>query len=142
MKAVVFTLGCKVNSRESASIITGLREKGFETSDTLEWADLYVINTCAVTSEAEKKSRQAISRALKFNKDAKIVVCGCASQNNPKAFADKGVKVITGAKAKDKLIEYLESEGVFIEQSDNYYENGTRIYRYLRERAWYLSLKR
>ncbi|MBR3864876.1 MAG: tRNA (N(6)-L-threonylcarbamoyladenosine(37)-C(2))-methylthiotransferase MtaB [Clostridia bacterium] len=122
MKAVVFTLGCKVNSRESASIITGLREKGFETSDTLEWADLYVINTCAVTAEAEKKSRQAISRALKFNKDAKVVVCGCASQNNPKAFADKGVKVITGAKAKDKLIDYIDSEGIFIEQGNDYYE--------------------
>ncbi len=122
MKAVVFTLGCKVNSRESASIITGLKEKGFETSDNLEYADLYVINTCAVTAEAEKKSRQAISRALKFNKDAKIVVCGCASQKNPKAFADKGVKVIAGAKAKDKLIDYIDSEGIFIEQGNDYYE--------------------
>ena len=122
MKAVVFTLGCKVNSRESASIITGLKEKGFETSDNLEWADLYVINTCAVTAEAEKKSRQAITRALKFNSNAKVVVCGCASQKNPKAFADKGVKVITGAKAKDKLLEYIDSEGVFIENGNDYYE--------------------
>ena len=122
MKAVVFTLGCKVNSRESASIITGLKEKGFETSDNLEWADLYVINTCAVTAEAEKKSRQAITRALKFNNNAKVVVCGCASQKNPKAFADKGVKVITGAKAKDKLLEYIDSEGIFIENGNDYYE--------------------
>ncbi len=122
MKAVVFTLGCKVNSRESACLITGLKEKGFETSDKLEWADLYVINTCAVTAEAEKKSRQAITRALKFNPSAKIYVCGCASQKNPDAFAVKGAKVIIGAKSKDKLLELLDDEGVFIEQSDEYYE--------------------
>lgn len=122
MKAVVFTLGCKVNSRESASIITGLKQKGFETSDKLECADLYVINTCAVTAEAEKKSRQAIARALKFNPNAKVVVCGCASQKNANSFLDKGVKVIVGAKSKDKLLDYLDNEGVFIENSDEYYE--------------------
>ncbi len=122
MKAVVFTLGCKVNSRESSCLITGLKEKGFETSDKLEWADVYVINTCAVTAEAEKKSRQAIARALKFNPSAKIYVCGCASQKNPDAFAVKGAKVIIGAKSKDKLLDFLDDEGVFIEQSDEYYE--------------------
>lgn len=54
MKAVVFTLGCKVNSCESASLINGLESLGYETSDELSYADLYVINTCAVTAEAEK----------------------------------------------------------------------------------------
>ena len=78
MKAVVFTLGCKVNSRESACIITGLKELGFKTSDKLEKADLYVINTCAVTAEAEKKSRQAVARVLKYNPQARVYICGCA----------------------------------------------------------------
>ena len=73
-KVVVFTLGCKVNSCESASIIKGLEEKGYFVSDKLEFADIYIINTCAVTNEAEKKSRQAISRVRKFNKNAKIII--------------------------------------------------------------------
>ena len=122
MKAVVFTLGCKVNSRESACLITGLKELGYETSDKLEKADIYIINTCAVTAEAEKKSRQAIARVLKFNPQAKVYVCGCASQKNPKSFIDKGVQVVTGAKSKDKLLALLNEQGVFIEESDEYYE--------------------
>ena len=61
MKAVIFTLGCKVNSKESLSIKSGLLSKGFKVSEKLEYADLYVINTCAVTAEAEKKSRQAMT---------------------------------------------------------------------------------
>jgi len=120
MKAVVFTLGCKVNSRESSCLITGLKEKGYETSDRLEYADVYIINTCAVTSEAEKKSRQAIARAKKFNPNAKIYICGCASQKNPEAFILKGARVVTGAKAKDKILDLLDTEGVFIEESDEY----------------------
>lgn len=121
-KAVVFTLGCKVNARESASIMNGLAEKGFEVSDKIEPADVYVINTCAVTAEAEKKSRQAVARMRKCNPEAVIYVCGCASQRAPEAFTEKGVKVVVGAKSKDKLIELLDSEGVYIEQSDEYYE--------------------
>ena len=65
MKVVVFTLGCKVNECESDSIISGLTERGYEVSDKLEFADVYIINTCAVTKEAEKKSRQTLSRVLK-----------------------------------------------------------------------------
>ena len=67
MKAVVFTLGCKVNDVESGSLIRGLEELGYIVSRELEPADLYIVNTCAVTAEAEHKSRQAISKALKFN---------------------------------------------------------------------------
>ena len=76
MKAVVFTLGCKVNDVESGSLIRGLEEMGYAVSRELESAELYVINTCAVTAEAEHKSRQAISKALKFNPTAKVLVCG------------------------------------------------------------------
>ena len=54
MKAVVFTLGCKVNESESEALIAGLAERGYEVSDKLVPADVYIVNTCAVTKEAEK----------------------------------------------------------------------------------------
>ena len=108
MKAVVFTLGCKVNSCESASLVNGLQSIGYETSDELSYADLYIINTCAVTAEAEKKSRQAIARARKFNPDCKIIVTGCASEKAPKDFlAKNNVTLVTGAKSKDKILSML-----------------------------------
>ena len=70
MKFVVFTLGCKVNKYESCSMMRKLADNGFEVSDKLEYADAYIINTCSVTAEADKKSRQAVSRVLKYNPDA------------------------------------------------------------------------
>lgn len=75
MKAVVFTAGSKVNDVESGSLIRGLENLGYTVSRELESADLYIINTCAVTAEAEHKSRQAISKALKFNPPRR---CWCA----------------------------------------------------------------
>lgn len=123
MKAVVFTLGCKVNSYESESLISGLKEKGYETSEELGYADLYIINTCAVTAEAEKKSRQTIARAKKFNENAKIIVTGCASQKVPEDFLKKkGVTLVTGAKSKDRILSMLDSAGVNIVEEDEYYE--------------------
>lgn len=123
MKAVVFTLGCKVNGCESESLVAGLKAKGFETSEELCPADLYIINTCAVTAEAEKKSRQTIARARKFNENAKIIVTGCASQKVPEDFLKKkGVTLVTGAKSKDKILSMLDETGVNIEEEDEYYE--------------------
>lgn len=122
MKAVVFTLGCKVNSRESSALMNGLEQMGYETSDKLEYADLYVINTCAVTAEAEKKSRQAIARVKKLNENAKIMVCGCASQHNPNVFFERGAKVVTGTYSKDKILDYIDKEGIFIDNENAYYE--------------------
>ena len=72
MKAVVFTLGCKVNEAESSAIEAGLEEMGVETSKMLSFADIYILNTCAVTAEAERKSRQLVARVKKFNANAKI----------------------------------------------------------------------
>ena len=90
MKAVVYTLGCKVNDVESGSIIRGLEELGYEVSREMEPADLYIVNTCAVTAEAERKSRQTVGKAIKCNPNAKIIVCGCASEKSPTAFLEKG----------------------------------------------------
>ena len=123
MKAVVFTLGCKVNGYESASLVTGLKELGYEVSDRLSFADLYIVNTCAVTAEAEKKSRQAIARVRKFNPAAKIIVTGCASQKSPESFLEKeGVTLVTGAINKDKIIDMLFDSGVKMDDGGEYYQ--------------------
>lgn len=123
MKVVVFTLGCKVNSYESSCIINGLEQMGFEVYDKLQPADMYILNTCAITAEAEKKSRQAVARVLKFNPNAKVYVLGCASQSSPESFTKKkNVKVIMGTQCKDKLLEMLNEDGVFVENWCGYYQ--------------------
>lgn len=123
MKAIVFTLGCKVNACESGSLMTGLKELGYEVSSKLAPADLYIINTCAVTKEAERKSRQAISRVRKFSPTAKIIVCGCASQKSPEDFLNKeGVYLVTGAINKEKLLDVIEDKGVFLDNSEEFYQ--------------------
>ena len=110
MKAVVYTLGCKVNDVESGSIIRGLELIGYTVVRELERADLYVINTCAVTAEAERKSRQTVGKAIKCNPNAKVIVCGCASQKYPKAFLEKGdtVYAVTGARNKNEVLVIAE----------------------------------
>lgn len=108
MKICVMTLGCKVNKYESDALIYNLGLKGYETTEKLEPADVYVINTCAVTGEAEKKSRQMIARCKKFNPQAKFFVCGCASQKNSQQFIEKGVDYVSGAAGKIKISEYID----------------------------------
>lgn len=105
MKAVVFTLGCKVNEAESASVLAALELMGWETDDKLSYADAYILNTCAVTKEAEKKSRQLIARARKFNPNAGIFVCGCASEKDKESFIKRGVTFVTGARRKQDIID-------------------------------------
>ncbi len=130
MKAVVFTLGCKVNDVESGSIIRGLEEMGYTVSREMEKADIYVINTCAVTAEAERKSRQTVGKALHANPNAKIIVCGCASEKNPVSFAEKGegIAAVTGARNKNKVLEIIQSGfaeeylGTRIDEGDKVYE--------------------
>ena len=108
MKIAILTLGCKVNKYESDALEYELNLKGYKTTDSLGPADVYVVNTCAVTGEAEKKSRQMIARCRKFNKNAKILVCGCASQNNQKQFIDKQVDYVGGTAKKYKIAEIIE----------------------------------
>ncbi len=123
-KAIVFTLGCKVNDVEGASLVRGLKERGYEVSAKLGYAELYILNTCAVTAEAEKKSRQLLARVYKYNPDAKIIVCGCAVQKNASAFEGrKGVYLITGARQKSKILNLLDKEGVFIDDFDKVYDD-------------------
>lgn len=112
MKAVVFTLGCKVNECESDSLISGLINLGYEVSDKLEQADLYIVNTCAVTAEAEKKSRQMASRIRKLSSDAKIIFTGCAVQKDPKQFENKSSDfLLTGVFNKNDILSMLSEKG-------------------------------
>ena len=112
MKAVVFTLGCKVNECESDSLISGLINLGYEVSDKLEKADLYIVNTCAVTAEAEKKSRQMASRIRKLSSDAKIIFTGCAVQKDPKQFENKSSDfLLTGVFNKNDILSMLNEKG-------------------------------
>lgn len=121
MKAVVFTLGCKVNTYESELLMTGLKDLGWEVSSELGFADLYILNTCAVTKEAEKKSRQAVARVKKFNKSARIIVTGCASELNAESFYKKeNVELVTGAKSKEKILKILNQTGIKKEEKDEY----------------------
>lgn len=123
MKAVVFTLGCKVNGCESGSLARGLKERGYEVSDELVPADLYILNTCAVTGEAEKKSRQAIARIRAVSPSARIIVCGCAAEKAPAAFSEKeNVTLVTGARQKSRILALLDEKGVRIGDDDGAYD--------------------
>lgn len=110
MKISILTLGCKVNKYESDAVMQELLLRGHEASDKLEFADAYVINTCAVTNEAEKKSRQMIERAKKFNPDAKFYIMGCASQKNKKQFEEKNVEAVIGNANKLGIVDIIEGK--------------------------------
>lgn len=136
MKVVVFTLGCKVNEYESDALIGGLLERGYEVSDKLEKADLYIVNTCAVTQDAEKKSRQMSARIKKLNKDAKIIFTGCAVQKDYKPFVAKdNTSLVTGTFSKNQILDMLSDTGVCISSDSTEYEDMADITT-LRERAF------
>lgn len=138
MKIVVYTLGCKVNQYESDGLVHKLQELGYEVATDLEFADLYILNTCAVTNEAEKKSRQTIAKFKALNENAKIIVCGCASQKNAKQFEDiANVTLIKGTAFKSKIIDNIESSGKQIddlptEYSDEFVSIPTKTRAYIK----------
>lgn len=105
MKISVISLGCKVNTCESESIATKLRLMGHTVVNEFESADVYIINTCAVTQEAEKKSRQCVARVRKYNKNAKIYIIGCASEKDPEQFISKDAEYISGNAFKEKVCD-------------------------------------
>lgn len=128
MKASVITLGCKVNEYESQSILNQLKSNGYEISEGLVYADVYVVNTCAVTNIAERKSRQVLSKIQKINKDAKIIVCGCASQNNPAKFLQNpNVFSVTGNAKKNEIMELINERNTTLPKiEDKIYTNTAR----------------
>ncbi len=139
MKACVFTLGCKMNEVESESLARGLLERGFTVTGELCVADLYLLNTCAVTAEAEKKSRQAVARMRKFNPLAPVLVCGCASHFHPEQFAQKeGVYFITGAQKKQEILTFLdENPSIFTQK---WVKNEVKTYDFSQEEGAFCEL--
>lgn len=105
MKVGICSLGCKVNIYESEFVINLLKDNNYEVVDFNDKADIYIINTCSVTNESDKKSRKMINRAKKNNNDAIIVVMGCYSQVNAD---DVDADIVLGNKDKSKIIEILD----------------------------------
>ena len=100
-KAAVYTLGCKVNQYESQAIAEALVESGFEIADFSERCDVYIINTCTVTAESDRKARQIIRRAWHRNSDAGIFVTGCYAQSQPEEVIKlPGVVYVCGSRNK------------------------------------------
>ena len=115
MKASILTLGCKLNKYESDCMTTKLIENDWEVVSSLEVADLYIINTCAVTKESEKKSRQYVTKCLKLNPNAKIVICGCASQNNAEQFTkNANVFSVFGNVGKENILNFINNKNTEI----------------------------
>lgn len=101
-------MGCKVNEYEAESISTTLQKNGHTIVKKPENADCAVVLTCAVTREAEKKSRQAVSSIATKNKKIKILVCGCSSQNSPQDYHNKNnVCAVVGTYNKPKIVKLI-----------------------------------
>jgi len=111
MNIVVFTLGCKVNQYESGQIMDEFANRGHSVTSKMGVADVYIINTCAVTQEAERKSRQICRRAKTYNESASVFVVGCAVENyqrqtNSAFFAGA---IIVGGNDKNQVVERVLS---------------------------------
>ena len=103
------TLGCKVNQFETETVEGLFRQRGYEVVPFSEAADVYVINTCSVTSLGGSKSRQLIRRARRQNDAAIIAVTGCYAQVSPEEIkALDGVRVVLGTKDRAKIVDYVE----------------------------------
>ena len=104
MRSVGFyTLGCKVSQYETEAIAEEFERCGYVLNDFSDTNDVYVINTCTVTAEADRKSRQIIRRAKKKNPNAKIIVCGCYSQRSPEEVLNiDAVDAVIGSSGKMK----------------------------------------
>ncbi len=108
-KVALHTLGCKLNFSETSAIARILVEQGFQKVEFSDRADYYIINTCSVTENADKETKQVVKAALKTNPAAKIVIVGCFAQLKPEEISKiKGVNLVLGANEKFKIHEYLE----------------------------------
>lgn len=108
MKYIISTLGCKVNQYETQAMETLLRQHGHRPAEEGEQADAVIVNTCAVTAESGRKSRQTIRRLKEENPEAVLAVCGCYSQISQEEVAALGAQVIFGAAERKKLVEAVE----------------------------------
>ncbi|MFD1014520.1 tRNA (N(6)-L-threonylcarbamoyladenosine(37)-C(2))-methylthiotransferase MtaB [Winogradskyella rapida] len=107
-KVAFYTLGCKLNFSETSTIARSFKSEGFNRVDFKESADIYVINTCSVTENADKRFKSIVKQAQKVNPDAFVAAIGCYAQLKPEELADvDGVDLVLGATEKFKITDYL-----------------------------------
>lgn len=107
-KVAFYTLGCKLNFSETSTISRDFEHENFDRVDFSEYADVYLINTCSVTENADKRFKTIVKQAQKANSEAFIIAIGCYAQLQPKALADvHGVDLVLGATEKFKITDYL-----------------------------------
>ncbi|MCA0132219.1 tRNA (N(6)-L-threonylcarbamoyladenosine(37)-C(2))-methylthiotransferase MtaB [Winogradskyella alexanderae] len=144
-KVAFYTLGCKLNYSETSTIARGFKEKGFQRVDFKDKADIYVINTCSVTENADKRFKTIVKQAQKVNPDAFVAAIGCYAQLKPEELADvNGVDLVLGATEKFKITDYIndlskndfgEIHSCEIEEADFYvgsYSIGDRTRAFLK----------
>jgi threonylcarbamoyladenosine tRNA methylthiotransferase MtaB len=108
-KVAFYTLGCKLNFSETSTIARQFQSKGFERVDFEEKAEIYVINTCSVTENADKRFKTVVKKALKNNQDAFVIGVGCYAQLKPEELASvDGVDLVLGATEKFRVTDYIE----------------------------------
>ena len=108
-KVAFYTLGCKLNFSETSTISRLFEDAGFAKVGFEEHPDVYVINTCSVTENADKKCKQLVKRAKKINPDSFVVIVGCYAQLKPTEIAQiTGVNMVLGANEKFNILEHLE----------------------------------
>ncbi|HEY1196435.1 tRNA (N(6)-L-threonylcarbamoyladenosine(37)-C(2))-methylthiotransferase MtaB [Flavobacterium sp.] len=107
-KVAFYTLGCKLNFSETSTIARNFNDEGFDRVDFEEIADIYVINTCSVTENADKQFKQVVRKAMKLNEKAFVAAVGCYAQLKPEELAAvDGVDLVLGATEKFKITDYI-----------------------------------
>jgi threonylcarbamoyladenosine tRNA methylthiotransferase MtaB len=107
-KVAFYTLGCKLNFSETATISRNFQDEGFNRVEFSEFADVYVINTCSVTENADKRFKTIVKQAQRSNPNAFVVAVGCYAQLQPEELAAvNGVDLVLGATEKFKITDYL-----------------------------------
>ena len=110
-KVALYTLGCKLNFSETSSIARMFQEEGFARVDFNDTPDVFVINTCSVTENADKKCKQLVKKAKKVNPDAFVAIIGCYAQLKPEEIAQiHGVNMVLGAAEKFKIVDYFNQQ--------------------------------
>ncbi len=107
-KVAFYTLGCKLNFSETSTIARSFKDEGFDRVDFEDVADIYVINTCSVTDNADKQFKHVVRKALKLNEKAFVAAVGCYAQLKPEELAAvDGVDLVLGATEKFNITQYL-----------------------------------
>lgn len=107
-KVAFYTLGCKLNFSETSTIARNFQDEGFDRVEFEDVADIYVINTCSVTENADKQFKQVVKKAMKLNNNAFVAAVGCYAQLKPEELAAvDGVDLVLGATEKFKITDYI-----------------------------------